>query len=159
MPEDSELQRVLRSATSALDQLGIEYHVTGGLASSYYGEPRFTQDIDFVLRVELDQLAALVAALDPEYLVDLDRARRAVRGRAMFQALHRELVIKIDFHVGESLPGELRRSRRIALFPGVEVPMVSKEDALLSKLLWIKQGSSKSRDDVIGMLMDPTPFD
>jgi hypothetical protein len=31
-------------------------------------------------------------------------------------------------------------------------PLVSKEDAILSKLLWIQQGSGKSRHDVIEML-------
>ena len=36
---------------AALDELGIDYHVTGGLASSFYGEPRLTQDVDFVVRL------------------------------------------------------------------------------------------------------------
>jgi hypothetical protein len=31
-------------------------------------------------------------------------------------------------------------------------PLVSKEDAILSKLLWIQMGSQKSRQDVLEML-------
>ena len=77
----------------------------------------------------------------------------------MFQALHRELMIKADFHVGEDVPGELDRSQRVELFEGLDVRIVSKEDAILSKLLWVKRGSAKSRGDVLGMLLDPTPTD
>ena len=36
---------------------------------------------------------------------------------------------------------------------------MSKEDAILSKLLWTSRGSSKSRDDVVGMLLDPGAID
>ena len=35
------------------------------------------------------------------------------------------------------------------------MPMVTKEDAILSKLVWIKKGSHKSRQDVVGMILDP----
>ena len=52
MHEESELQRVLPSATSALGRLGIEYHITGGLASSFYGEHRFTPNSDFVIQID-----------------------------------------------------------------------------------------------------------
>ena len=47
----------------------------------------------------------------------------------------------------------------MSLFPSLEVLLVSKEDALVSKPLWVKDGSGKSRQDVVGMLLDPTPFD
>jgi len=67
--------------------------------------------------------------------------------------------IKIDFHVGEAIPGELDRSISREFFPGISIPFVSKEDAILSKLLWIKKGSHKSRQDVAIMLRTPTPLD
>ena len=77
----------------------------------------------------------------------------------MFQALHRELLIRIDFHVGERIEGELERSESRPLFDGLDARLVSKEDAILSKLLWVREGSEKSRRDIVGMLLDPTPFD
>ena len=48
-------------------------------------------------------------------------------------------------------PGELTPIDR-EIVPGIMAPLVSKEDAILSKLLWIQQGSHKSRHDVIEML-------
>ena len=43
--EQSEL--LMRLATS-LEAIGVEYLVTGGMASATFGEPRFTNDIDIV---------------------------------------------------------------------------------------------------------------
>lgn len=155
----SDLERVVGDVITVLDRLQVSYHVTGGLASSFYGEPRLTQDVDFVVRIRPDDTRRLVEGLKPNFLVDLDRAVSAVRSGGMFQALHKELVIKADFHVGESIPGELDRSYRLELFADLHVRLVSKEDAILSKLLWASQGSDKSRQDVLGMLLDNTVFD
>ena len=38
------------------------------------------------------------------------------------------------------------------ILPGLTVPLVGKEDAIVSKLLWIQQGSHKARHDVKMML-------
>ena len=154
-----ELRQVVEAVVGALVELRIDYHVTGGLASSFYGEPRLTQDVDFVVRLRPDDVARLSARLGQEFLLDAERAERAAATDGMFQALHRDLLIKADFHVGESVPGELGRSRKVEIFEGLEVRLVSKEDAILSKLLWTLQGSAKSRDDVIGMLLDPGAID
>ena len=41
--EQSEL---LRFVASTLEKLGVPYFVTGSMATVFYGEPRFTNDID-----------------------------------------------------------------------------------------------------------------
>lgn len=153
------LRLVLEAVVTVLRDRGIPYHVTGGLVSSYYGEPRLTQDVDFVVRLAPSDARVLTEDLSHEFFVDRERLARAVETSGMFQALHREQVIKADFHVGESVPGELGRSRTVQLFEGLDVRIVSKEDAILSKLLWVKKGSARSRGDVLGMLLDPTPTD
>ena len=42
--------------THALDDLGIDYMVTGSLASSIQGEPRSTQDIDLVVALAMSDV-------------------------------------------------------------------------------------------------------
>lgn len=153
------IRRVLELVIAALEARGAPYHVTGGLASSFYGEPRLTQDVDVVVRLASADAEWLAKALSPDFLVDRRRAARAAKVGGMFQALHLELVVKADFHVGEAVPGELGRSRTVEIFDGLEVRIVSKEDAILSKLLWARRGSVKSRSDVLGMLLDPQPMD
>jgi hypothetical protein len=137
-----------------LDGLGARYHFTGGLAASFYGEPRFTQDVDLVIHLAADrpETEALLGGLSSRYLIDRQIIMDAIRRKGLFQVLDQERVLKIDFHVGEKIPGELQRSTRQEILPGLIVPLVAKEDAILSKLLWIQQGSGKSTRDVIQML-------
>jgi len=154
----SDFITTLQRAIQALQQVGIPYHLTGGLVSSYYGEPRLTQDIDFVVAMKQEDVAALIQILVPHFLVDLEAMEDAVSNERLFQGLDQETFLKVDFHVGGSVRGEFQRSVPIELFPSVSVPIASKYDAIVSKLLWIKAGSGKSRQDVMGMLLDPEPI-
>jgi hypothetical protein len=148
-PETTE--RVL----ALLSELGLKFHVTGGVVSAYYGDPRFTQDLDIVIQLIAGrpETKALLDRLALGYLVDEQSAMDAIRRNGIFQAIDEVSMIKIDFHVGEKIPGELERSLHREIFSGVVAPLVSKEDAILSKLLWIKLGSGhKARHDVKVML-------
>ena len=40
---------LLRYATHVLEEMGLRYFVTGSTATIFYGEPRFTNDIDVVV--------------------------------------------------------------------------------------------------------------
>jgi hypothetical protein len=151
--DTNDLKLTIADVTSILLARKFEFHLTGGLASSFYGEPRFTQDIDIVIRVAVgDSLTQLIQDLSRKFIVDRNAIEDAVRHNSIFQALHEETLIKVDFHVGEAIRGELGRSKREEILTGIVVPLVSKEDAILSKLIWVSKGSNKSRHDVKMML-------
>ena len=156
---EPDLRLTVSAAVSVLRTLGIPFHVTGGLASSYYGEPRFTQDVDLVVKLDGKQGSLLAERLSEDFLLEPRLVQEAASRRGMFQGLHRETLVKVDFHVGERIEGELERSGDRPVFEGLSLPMVSKEDAILSKLIWTLEGSGKSRQDVLGMLLDPEPID
>ncbi len=149
------LQRVLRS----LDQLKIQYHLTGGLASIFYGEPRFTQDVDLVIRLNSEEGRQLYPLLSKDFYIQEETLLEAIEERSMFQPLDKKTFIKVDFHVGEDIPGEFDRSQVGEIFPGLRVKVVSKSDAILSKLRWIAKGSGKSEQDIVGMLLNHKPID
>jgi hypothetical protein len=158
--DPKELNQTIGRIALLLRESSIPFHLTGGLISSFYGEPRLTQDIDVVLRLGPGgQLDSLVLALQKDFFIDEIAAANAVLEQRMFQALDRKTMIKVDFHVGEMIPGELDRSRNEEILPGISTKIVSKEDAILSKLLWIKKGSHKSRQDVQMMLSRKGPLD
>jgi len=158
---DEHFRTGIEQICAILDDLGIPYHFTGGLAASFYGEPRFTQDVDLVIQLVADrpETETLLGRLSSRYYIDRQVIVEAIRQKGLFQILDQERVVKIDFHVGEKIPGELRRSSRQEIFPGLVVPLVAKEDAILSKLIWIQQGSGKSRRDVIQMLKGAEDLD
>ena len=58
------LQRDLREFVELLNSLGVEYLIVGGHAVAYHGHPRFTGDIDFLVRPSAENADRVVAALD-----------------------------------------------------------------------------------------------
>ena len=53
---------LLRLVTGILEGLGLRYLVTGSTATIFYGEPRFTNDIDIVVDLPLEKAPAFCAA-------------------------------------------------------------------------------------------------
>jgi hypothetical protein len=136
-----------------LAELKIPFHFTGGIAVFYYGEPRFTQDVDLVVQLSADcpETNLLLARLSQDWFIHLPTAFQAIREKTLFQAIDRATMVKIDFHVGEKIPGELDRTRNCEYVPGSVIPLVSHEDAILSKLIWMRMGSHKAKFDATAM--------
>ena len=62
------------------ERLDLRYFVTGSLATVFYGEPRFTNDIDIVIDLPGTRVAELCAAFpSPEFYVSPDRVGRRMR--------------------------------------------------------------------------------
>jgi hypothetical protein len=144
-------QSTLEKAARVFRQLGIRYHLTGGITSLLYGEPRMTQDIDIVvdnqaLAVQLDAFLALFVRSG--FLGDPASLRKAVEQRGMFQLFDDVEALKLDIYPRELIPGELDRSCLVEVFSGVTLPVVSRADAAAAKLIWISKGSHKSRRDL-----------
>jgi hypothetical protein len=138
-----------------LDQQGIRFHLTGGFSTIAYGEPRMTQDVDIVVepRKLSVNLSSFLTAVDAAgFLVDVEAARRAVAEGGMFQLLDLAESLKIDLYPREMIAGELDRSAQAEVFAGFSLPIVSRSDAALSKLMWISKGSHKSRGDLRNIL-------
>ncbi|MEM6329824.1 MAG: nucleotidyl transferase AbiEii/AbiGii toxin family protein [Planctomycetota bacterium] len=133
-----------------LKRHGIRFHLTGGVASVAYGEPRMTQDVDLVIdnQATLDSLSGILASLaESDFLYDGDEVRNSVQSLGMFQLMDREECLKLDVYAREMIPGELGRSQPAEIFAGVVLPIASRADAALSKLIWVSKGSHKSRKD------------
>jgi hypothetical protein len=57
--EQSEL---LHFVVEALERIGLRYFVTGSMATIFFGEPRFTNDIDIVVDLPSTRSPSLCAA-------------------------------------------------------------------------------------------------
>jgi len=141
----------LATVVAVFERFGIRFHLTGGIVSVIYGEPRMTQDVDIVLdrrRVVDVQESFLDALSRSGLLFSAATARRAIGAGEMFQVLDPERVVKVDLYLRSLVPGELDRSVRVELFPGTTLPIAARTDAALSKLIWIQRGSHRSRRDL-----------
>lgn len=142
MPNELE---VLQDVTGRLDSAGIAYMLTGSMAMNYYAEPRMTRDIDLVVALRPGDAVRLRELFGQDYYLpdaDLDRA---LASAGMFNIVHLESIVKVDFIVRKDEPyRKTEFSRRVLLeLPGFRVWAVSREDLILSKLVWAKDSGSE----------------
>lgn len=152
--EQSEL---LRFCTSVIERLGLRYFVTGSVATIFYGEPRFTNDIDIVVDLPPGRISELREAFPaPDYYVSEESVRGAVSRKGQFNVIHPASGLKVDIMVpSEDAFNRSRfsRVRRLHTAPDYEVTFASPEDVILKKLEYYREGGSeKHLRDIAGVL-------
>lgn len=148
---------VAQILTQTLEKLGVVYWIGGSMASSIYGLPRSTQDVDLVAELKEDHVDNLVAALGNEFYIDGQAARRAIRSLRSFNVIHLDTMYKADvFILGNDARAQEEKQRR-KLEPLGKEPnaptayFCSAEDIVLQKLLWFRKSGGvleKQLDDV-----------
>lgn len=147
----------LKRILSVLEEAGIDYLIGGAVAAWAWGEPRATMDIDFVIHLEIDQIASLSQALEkadiylpPEIiLANLEETRldlpiNAIHGASGYKA---EMFLLRD---GDALRASAFQRRVRVDFGGQvgEVYVHSPEDLIVYKLLYyaVSQQTKHVRD-------------
>lgn len=140
----SELD-VLKIIINKLESANIPYMLSGSVAANFYTIPRMTRDIDIVVQVQTPDAERIYSLFSGEFYVDKDTIRNAVIERSMFNIIHNEGVVKVDFIVRKD--SEYRKlefeRRRSILFEGTKISIVSAEDLIISKLYWAKDSMSE----------------
>ena len=137
-----------------LDANGIEYMLTGSIASSLQGEPRSTHGIDIVVSVEALSPGQLTRAFPPpEYYLDEASITVAAATRGMFNVIDVTEGDKIDFWMLTDEPFDRSRfARRLTeTVLGIQVRVSAPEDTILAKLKWAQEsgGSEKQFTDAL----------
>ncbi len=157
----SEPLLVVARLARTFEDLAIRYVVGGSLASSLYGIPRATQDVDLVAEIELPHVEAFTSALAGDFYVDAGMIRDAIRRRASFNVIHLATMFKADVFIprGDAWSHEELSRARFEQFETkvgrVTIRFASAEDTLLHKLTWYRLGnevSDRQWGDVLGLL-------
>ena len=150
----SELE-LLFDVTRRLEEVGLDYMLTGSMALNHYAQPRMTRDIDIVIALLLKDLEILPSVFGEEFYFSEEAARGAVLAQSSFNVIHNESLIKVDFIVRKREDyrlAEFERRRRIEV-QGHTMWIVSKEDLILSKLDWARESQSQRQlSDVENLL-------
>jgi hypothetical protein len=131
-------RELLADCLRRLNGIGLPYMLTGSMASNFWGIPRTTHDLDFVLSFEEDRVTAIVSAFEDDYALEATSVRRAFQRHHMFNAIDRRSALKIDFWMLRRVPFEenmFARRLRVTLF-GEPAWIATAEDTLLHKLYW-----------------------
>jgi hypothetical protein len=151
---------VLQLVTETLERLGLAYMVAGSIASTIYGEPRYTQDADVVVQLSRLSIDEVTKAFSRDFYIDRGQVERAVEAVSSFNIIHLDSAFKVDlFTVGLGGFEEQalnRRGRKTLDSKSQYAPFVqTPEDTVLAKLRWFQQGgrvSDQQWRDVLGIL-------
>jgi hypothetical protein len=151
----SEQLEVLKLVAERLERAGIAYMISGSIALSYYAEPRLTRDIDLVVELKLDDAERLTDLFAADFYIDPEAVRDAIAHDGMFNVIHYESVMKVDFFIRKDTPYRQEEFlRRCAIdIEGMTLWFVTAEDLLLSKLLWAAESRSEMQLQDVRNLM------
>jgi hypothetical protein len=148
-----------------LERLGLPYCITGSVASSVYGEPRLTVDIDVVLLLGGNDVESLMAAFpEDEYYVppaETIRQQVALMPQGMFNLLHHATQFKADIYLAGDDPlhaWALRERRRIDL-EGSGAWIAPPEYVIVRKLEYLREGGSDKHVRDIRFIVAVTALD
>ena len=142
-----------------LNRAGIRYVVSGSVAAIFYGEPRLTHDVDFVVFLNANDLQRLVEVFPAEefYLPPIETMRtEAARERhGHFNLVHRDTGFKADLYPTgrDELNALAFRGKRAVEFEGENVMLAPPEYVILRKLEYYREGKAeKHLRDIRAML-------
>jgi len=152
----SSQEDLLRRLIQALDEAEIPYMVAGSVGSSFHGQPRATNDVDIVIAPAEAQLHNFVQSLGKDYYVSPDAVRGAFERKSAFNVIDNRTGSKADFVIRKERAfsrEEFQRRRNVKVM-GLDIWIVSPEDAILSKLEWAQNSASDRQfQDALGVAM------
>jgi hypothetical protein len=144
-----------------LDRIGVSYVIGGSFASSVHGEPRSTNDVDFVADLHNGDIDAFIDGIGSSCYVSRAAVVEAVQTGGAFNAIHVSTAIKVDIFVAGSDAFDRERLRRRIRVPfsagpdAVSLFVDTAEDTILRKLEWYRRGGESSERqwrDVAGII-------
>ena len=134
---------------SALERAGIRYAIGGSWASTAFGEPRFTNDVDILGEFTEENVERFLDSLPETFYVDAEEALDAIRRGRSFNAIYMPIAFKFDFFPAAAFAlGMEELDRAIYLsdtgLAKAPAPFVTPEDILLAKLFWFRLGGEAS---------------
>jgi hypothetical protein len=148
---------LLQEVSLALDNAEIPYMVSGSMALTLYTIPRMTRDIDIVVELQIEDIEKFYQIFVGHSYIDKLTIEEEVKRRGMFNIIDHRTGYKIDFMLKkhtEFREHEFQRRIRTSDF-GFPTWIVSIEDLIISKIIWIQDyQSDRQMDDIKNLLLN-----
>src|ERR687885_4135 len=140
---------VLADAVAALERAEVPYVLVGGLASSLYGRPRTTRDVDVLVRK--DDAKRALDALDT-----VGFATEETNPEWIFKAWRDDVTIDVIFWLKGDiyLDDEMLARSRLLELDGVVVNVVPPEDLVVIKAAVHDEQTPRHWHDALGVIAD-----
>ena len=148
---------------SPLEKCSFDYMVTGSVASTLYGEPRLTHDIDLVIVLhipEIEKFRSCFPVSDfycpPIEVIRIELTRKTF---SHFNLIHHNSGYKADCYPFTGNPlhlWALKNKREIRINPDLKIKTAPPEYVIIRKLQFFREGGSeKHLIDIRKMLSSP----
>jgi hypothetical protein len=148
-------QELLADCLRRLNRSGVTYYLTGSMASNYWGIPRTTHDLDFVIQLPPSAVLKIVQEFSGDFYIEEAAVRAAYQPPHQFNAIDTRSALKVDFWLPKPEPFDkemLRRRVSVTLF-GEPAWIATAEDVILHKLIWNRiSPSDRQLGDAAGMV-------
>lgn len=153
---------VLNRVSEGLSAQSLPFMLTGSFALAYYATPRMTRDLDIVVALAAGDVESFLCTFSCDFYIHPETVRAAIQNERLFNMMHLSSGIKVDLIVRKSSQyrlTEFARRQRVTL-GSVLTWIVSREDLILSKLVWsLDSGSDLQLRDVRQLLAGPIDID
>lgn len=150
-----EIYETLNLFIKQLEKCNIDYYIGGSIASSSYGLPRATFDIDLVANIRENNVLGLVETLENDYYIDEIQIKNAIKNQSSFNIINLKTMMKIDIFLLKNREYDQLSFKRRKMHKKFNFYMESPEDVIIHKLEWYVMGnkmSERQKQDIIGIL-------
>lgn len=137
-------------------KMGVNYMLVGSVASMYYGRARYTDDVDIVADLKLEQVAEFVKHFPPsQFYISENAVREAIQFQGMFNIFQTETGYRADIFILRPeafAKAEMAKRKRVEI-EGTVFYVSAPEFLILKKLEYYQEGESeKHLRDITAML-------
>jgi hypothetical protein len=148
-------RELLVDCLGRLNRAEVVYYLTGSMASNYWGIPRTTHDLDFVVQLPMSSIPRIMQEFVGDYYIDEAAVFAAYQPPHQFNAIDTRSAFKVDFWLPKPEPFDremLQRRMRASLF-GESAWIATAEDIILHKLVWNRiSPSERQLGDAAGIV-------
>ena len=145
----------IQGVCNILNDNDIPYMISGSIAQNIYAVPRLTNDIDIVIELSANRIDDFVSYF-PESYISKNTIIEEHKRSGMFNVIDFKTGFKVDFIFRRKTDYyNLAFSRRVRVKEfGTEVYLITVEDLIIAKLIWIQQlQSEKQMEDIKSLLL------
>ena len=148
---------LIKRVCKSLDENMFPYMISGSIAMNIYSIPRMTMDIDIVVELTLERIDEFTD-LFPDSYFNKTIIRNEIKRKGIFNIIDHETGFKIDFILrkdSEYYMLAFNHRQKIAELD-MELWVISLDDLIIAKIIWIQQSQSERQIlDIENLLLNP----
>ncbi len=139
------IEQILDIVCEFLNKNSIDYVIVGGFAVLFYGNPRTTMDIDYVIQLEDENIPLLIKFLkENDFHADEYDMHAALKEKSHCTVEDKETMFRLDIKgVYTEMDERALRNKRMIEFNDIPIWIASPEDTIVNKLVFAREQDIK----------------